>query len=119
MSLKQSTGEQSTELKDELFLMDLEHKIIAIGAQLKEISDDDYTKSSIHINLCGVYDALENIKIELYKINEEYEYIKTSWFYFTIGWMYFHSNIDVKRLRNLVKLLNDRYTMLIQILMIK
>jgi hypothetical protein len=119
MSLKSSSGEKSVELKDELFLMDLEHKVIAIGAQLKEISDEDYTKNSIHINLCGVYDVLENIKAELDKINTEYEYIKMSWYHYTIGWMWFSSSINVKRLQNWVKLLNDRYNMLIQTLMIK
>lgn len=117
-SLKNSSSEMSKEIKNELNDTDLEHTIIVIGNFLNEISENAYKSTAIHINLCGIYDVLHEINEELYKINEEIEYTKTSWYHYTLGWMYFKSQLNVDNIKRLVKLLNSRYKMLLNMMMV-
>jgi hypothetical protein len=118
LSLKNNPSETCIKLKQDLDDTDLEHKIMAIGTFLKEITEDEYNSNAIHIHLCGIYDVLDNIKIELKKINEEYEYMKISWYYYTIGWLYYKSQINIHNVKRQVKLLDDRYDMLLKMLMV-
>ena len=69
--------------------------------------------------MCGIYEVLENIKNELTIVNDEYEYMMTSWYYYLIGWTYFKSRVNFLNLKKQVKLLNDRYDMLLKFLMIR
>jgi hypothetical protein len=118
-TLKNKSGENSMLLKNEIEDTDLEYKIIIIGILLKEISEDDYKYNTVHAHLCGIYEVLENIKTELTILNDEYEYMMTSWYYYLIGWTYFKSRVNFQNLKKQVKLLNDRYDMLLKLLMIR
>jgi len=117
-SFKSSEPKQAAPtLKSELDKADLFHKIIAISEFIKRMSDENYRAEQIHIHLCGIYEILNDIKTELEKINEENEYIKTSWYHCTIGWTYFSSHVSIPRMKSLITLLDSRYDMLLKVLM--
>jgi hypothetical protein len=118
-TLKNKSGENSILLKNEIEDTDLEYKLITIATFLKEISAEDYNSNTVHIHLCGIYEVLENIKIELNVLNDEYEYMMTSWYYYLIGWTYFKSKVNFQNMKRQVKLLNDRYDMLLKILTVQ
>lgn len=118
-SLKKTSSVISNKLKLEIEETDLEYKILTIASFLQEISEENYKSKTIHIHLDGIYEILENIKKELIIINEECEYIKTSWYYYIIGWSYFTSNINIQNLKSQIYLLNTRYNMLLKILTIQ
>jgi hypothetical protein len=117
-TLKNKSGEYCVALKNEIEDTDLDYKIIAICTFLKELSEEDYNSNTVHINLCGIYQVLENIKNELTIVNEEYEYMQTSWYYYLVGWTYFKSRVNFQNIKKQVRLLNDRYDMLLKILMV-
>jgi hypothetical protein len=104
-------------LKNELEKSDISHKIVAISEFIKRMSDEHYKAQEIHIHLCGIYEILDDIKNELEKINEESNYIKTSWYHYTIGWTYFSSSVNVHNIKSLIVLLDNRYDMLLKVLM--
>lgn len=116
LSLKNTSGEKS--MKDELVETDLEHKIMAIGIFLKEVSDEDYDSNAIHIHLCGIYNVLEDIKEELQKANEEYEYTSSWSYYYQFAFIYYKTKIDIQSVKKKVKLLDDRYDMLLKMMMV-
>jgi hypothetical protein len=118
-TLKNKSSETSILLKNEIEDTDLEHKLVTIATFLKEISSDDYNSNTVHIHLCGIYEVLENIKTELIVLNDEYEYMMTSWYYYIIGWTYFKSKVNFQNVKRQVKLLNDRYDMLLKILTVQ
>ncbi len=117
-TLKNKSGEHNVLLKNEIEDTDLEYRIITIATFLKELSDEDYNSNTVHINLCGIYQVLENIKNELTIVNDEYEYMQTSWYYYLVGWTYFKSRVNFQNMKKQSKLLNDRYDMLLKILMV-
>lgn len=117
-TLKNKSGEYCVALKNEIEDTDLGYRIITIATFLKELSDEDYNSNAVHINLCGIYQVLENIKNELTIVNEEYEYMQTSWYYYLVGWSYFKSRVNFQNMKKQVRLLNDRYDMLLKILMV-
>lgn len=102
-------------LGNELEKTDLSHKIITISEFIKQLSNEKYSATEIHIHLCGIYEVLDNIKIELQKVNEECEYMQT-WNYFFTSWMYY-SNVSVQKIKMLIYLLDSRYEMLLKMLM--
>lgn len=117
-SFKGSEPKQTTPtLKNELDKSDLAHKIVTISEFIKRMSEENYKAQEIHIHLCGIYEVLNDIKNELEKIREENDYIKTSWYHYTIGWTYFSSNVNVQSMKSLITLLDNRYDMLLKVLM--
>ena len=118
-TLKNKSGETSILLKNEIEDTDLEYKLVTIATFLKEISTEDYNSNTVHIHLCGIYEVLENIKNELNILNDEYEYMMSSWYYYLIGWTYFKSRVNFQNMKRQVKLLNDRYDMLLKILTVQ
>lgn len=118
-NLKKSSTDITKTIKNEIEETDLEYKIIAITSFLQEISDDSYNSKTIHMHLSGIYEILENINTELHAINIECIYIESSWYHYIIGWSYFHSNINLCNLKKQIVLLNNRYDMLLKILMVK
>ena len=115
-SIKTKSEVQCKTLKQELEETDLEFKILTIGAYLKEISEDNYELPSVHMHLCGIYEVLDNIKDELTILNNEYEYMQTSWFYYVIGWTFYKSQVNLLNIKKYVKLLIERYDSLLKIL---
>lgn len=118
-TLKNKSGESSILLKNEIEDTDLEYKLITIATFLKEITVDDYDTNTVHIHLCGIYEILENIQLELTILNDEYEYMMSSWYYYIVGWTYFKSKVNFQNMKKQTKLLNDRYDMLLKILTIQ
>lgn len=116
LSLKKTSGEK--DIKEELKDTDLGHKIIAIGTFLKEVSDDCYNSNAVHIHLCGIYDVLEDIKEELQKVNEEYEYTNSWSYYYQFAFIYYRTRVDTQTIKKKIKLLDDRYDMLIKMMMV-
>jgi hypothetical protein len=118
-TLKSKSGENSILLKNEIEDTDLEYKLVTIATFLKETSEEEYNSNTVHIHLCGIYEVLENIKNELNVLNEEYEYMMSSWYYYLIGWTYFKSRVNFQNIKRQVKLLDSRYDMLLKILMVR
>jgi hypothetical protein len=118
-NLKKSSTEITKTIKREIDDTDLEYKIIAISSFLQEISEENYNSKTIHMHLSGIYEILENINVELNAINTECRYIESSWYHYLIGWTYFNSNINLYNLKKQIVLLNNRYDMLLKILMVK
>lgn len=118
-SIKKKSTENSNIIKDEIKKFDLEFKIMTISTFLNEISEEKYKSQSVYIHLCGIYEILEIIKDELTKLNNEYEYMQTSWYYYTIGWVYFYSNVNLQIMRENIILLDKRYDDFLKILNIK
>jgi hypothetical protein len=115
-TLKKSVEESN--LKKEIEETDLEYKLATIMVFLNEISDDYFNSQTIHTHLCGIYEVMENIERELLIVNTENDYIKTSWYHYTIGWMYFNSKINMTNIKKYIKLLDSRYDQLIKVLMV-
>jgi hypothetical protein len=119
LTLKNKSGENNILLKKEIDDTDLEFKMVTIATFLKEISVDDYKSNTVHIHLCGIYDVFEQINKELTILNEESDHMSTSWWYYTIEWSYFKSKVNFANVKKQVKLLNDRYDMLLKILTVQ
>jgi hypothetical protein len=102
-------------LKNELEKADLAHKIVTISEFIKRMSDDKYRAEEIHIHLCGIYEVLDNIKLELQKVSEESEYMKTWSYVFTS--LYYSSQVSIENIKKMIQLLDSRYDMLLKILM--
>lgn len=118
-NLKKSSTDITKLIKKEIEETDLEYKIIAISSFLQEISEENYDSKTVHMHLSGIYEILENINKELNIINQECQYIETSWYHYIIGWTYFNSNINLQNIKKHINLLKDRYDMLLKILMVK
>lgn len=112
-----NTGQTQTipvpTLKGELEKADLAHKIIAISEFIKRMTDTQYKAEEIHIHLCGIYEILDNIRVELQKVNEECEYMKTWYYTFNI---FYSSKVSVQSIKTLINLLDSRYDMLLKVL---
>lgn len=118
-ALKNKSGENNILLKKEIDDTDLEFKMVTIATFLREITAEDYKSNTVHIHLCGIYDVLEHINKELTILNEEYDHMSTSWWYYMIEWMYFKSRVNFQNVKKQVKLLIDRYDMLLKILTVQ
>ncbi len=116
--LKSKEGEINANLKKEIDDSDLEHKMMTIASFLKEISEEEYQSPTVHMHLCGIYDVFEKIQSELNVMNDEYEYFKTSWWHYTIEWLWYKTKVNFQNLQKQIKLLNDRYNSLLSVLMV-
>lgn len=117
--LKGKEGENNINLKNEIEDSDLEHKMITIASFLREVSDEEYQSPTVHMHLCGIYDVFEKIQNEMTIMKDEYEYSKSSWYYYTIEWIWYKTKVNFQNLKKQIKLLDDRYKMLLSILMIQ
>lgn len=115
-TLKNQNSENIKILKNEIEDSDLEHKIVTISSFLKERSDDDFDSPTVHMHLCGIYDVLEKIQHELNIMTEDEEYKKTSWGYTFLGEWWYKDKVNFQNLKKQIKLLNDRYRDLLDIL---
>lgn len=117
--IKNKSNNDINQIKQILNEFDLEFKIKVIGLSMNDLNDEQYTSTAIHHCFCGLYEVLDDIKIELNKIIEERNYMETSWYHYIIGWTYYTSPQQVDKIIHLSKLLMDRYQMLLEILRVK
>jgi hypothetical protein len=115
-TLKNQTSENIKILKNEIEESDLEHKILTISSFLKERNDDEFESPTVHMHLCGIYDVLEKIQRELNTMTEDEEYKKASWGYTFLGELWYKDKVNFQNLKRQIKLLNDRYRDLLDVL---
>lgn len=115
-TLKNQNGENIKILKTEIEDSDLEHKILTISSFLKERTEDEYDSPTVHMHLCGIYDVLEKIQIELNVMTEDETYKQSSWGYTILGEWWYKDKVNLQNLKRQIKLLNDRYKALLDVL---
>ena len=117
--LKHKSNMNAIPIKEMLIESDLEFKIKIIGLTMNDLTEEQYVFTAVHHCFCGLYEVLDDIKIELNKIIEECNYVETSWYYYIIGWSYHNNPLYIHKIIHLSKLLMDRYKMFLEILQVK